>query len=83
MVACDMMVVATGPVASAGANSPLQLLMRERRASNPASTAQVTSQRTISLRRQLTELRVSRVTCRPSWRAAFSRGGAGGGGGGG
>jgi len=61
-VLCDMIVLATGPVASVGVKSWYQLCMMDSRASKPTSVAHVTSQRTISLRRQFTDDSVIRIT---------------------
>ena len=61
-VAWDMMVVATGPVASVGVNSDAQFRIRDVNASAPRSAAQLTSQRTISRRRQFNAVKVMRVT---------------------
>lgn len=61
------------PVASVGVKSWYQLLMMDMRASNPTSVAHVTSHRTISRRRQLSDERVMRITCRPSSNEALSR----------
>ena len=52
------------PVASVGVNSWYQFCMMDTSASTPTSVAQVTSQRTISRRRQLRDDNVIRITWR-------------------
>lgn len=73
IVECDMIVVATGPVASVGVNSWYHFSIIEIRASSPKCVAQVTNQRTISLRRQFRQVNVIRITCRPSSKATDNR----------
>ena len=68
-----MSVVATRLVASVGLNSFFQPWRRDRTASTPTSVAHVTSHRTMSLRRQLREALVFRITWRPNWNATFRR----------
>jgi len=75
MVLCDMIVVATGPVASVGVNSWNQFCITDVRASMPTSVAQVTNHRTISRRRQFKEASVMRITCNPSSKATVNNGG--------
>lgn len=62
-------VTATMVAASTGVNKEYQFCMMFIRACGPISVAQLTSQRTISLRRQVMVFRVIRITCRPSSRA--------------
>jgi hypothetical protein len=50
------------PVASVGVNSWYQFCMIDTSASTPTSVAQVTSQRTISRRRQFSDDKVIRIT---------------------
>lgn len=73
IVECDMIVVATGPVASVGVNNWYHFSMIEIRASSPKCVAQVTNHRTISLRRQFRQVNVIRITCRPSSKATDNR----------
>ena len=61
-VECDMMVVATNPVASVGVNKCFQVCINEIKASIPTSVAQVTNHRTISRRRQFNEVSVILMT---------------------
>lgn len=73
IVECDIIVVATGPVASVGVNSWYHFSIIEINASSPKCVAQVTSQRTISRRLQFRQVNVIRITCRPSSKATDSR----------
>lgn len=63
---CDIIVVATGPVASVGVNNWNQFCMMAINASKPNCVAHVTSQRTISRRRQFKHVNVIRITCNPN-----------------
>ena len=64
------------PVASVGVNSWYQFCMMDTSASTPTSVAQVTSQRTISRRRQFSDDNVIRITWRnqkTSWNLGGSK----------
>lgn len=73
IVECDMIVVATGPVASVGVNNWYHFSMIEISASRPKCVAQVTNQRTISRLLQFRHVNVMRITCRPSSKATDNR----------
>lgn len=62
----DIMVVATGPVASVGVNNWYQFCIIDINASKPNWVAHVTNQRTISRRRQFKHVNVIRITCSPN-----------------
>lgn len=73
MVLWDMIVVATGPVASVAVKNWYQFCIIDINASMPTSVAQVTNHLTISLRRQLRDDKVILMTWRPSSKATLSK----------
>ncbi len=72
-VACDMIVLATRPVASVGVNKCFHVCMRDTMASRPTSVAQVTNHLTISLRLQFNEVSVILITYMCNNRINLSR----------
>ena len=71
IVPCDMMVVATWPTASVGVKNLLHDCINDSTAWSPSSVAHVTIHRTISRRRQFSDVSVIRITCSPSWNATL------------